>query len=228
MPPVDVPRYQKFPLGDGVNNDVMSCIAREEALFNEKTRSSPKKKVERQPSAMSTSSVTSCDMFSFPVSENVCKGWQWIACDLIGRRVRVEVPLRGHSSFHNSMEARGIFFSFLNGTVCQIKIEIEKGRCTADTESKDQRFERQGEARCQLQIIKNEYLVSLGLRNWWGTERLDYALYNPKSLHQLPLSVLCPLFHSSFWESKDVVAFMIRQVTRRLIGTLRANRDLNG
>ena len=54
--------------------------------------------------------------------------------------------------------------------------------------------------------------IYLGVRNWWGIERIDYALYSPKSLQQLPLAVLCPLSHISYWESKDVVAFMVRQV----------------
>ena len=47
---------------------------------------------------------------------------------------------------------------------------------------------------------------------WWGTKRLDYVLYCPEALHSFPTSALTPLFHSSFWESADVVAFILRQV----------------
>ena len=47
---------------------------------------------------------------------------------------------------------------------------------------------------------------------WWGTKRLDYALYCPEALQNLPHSALPYLLHSSFWESLDVVAFILRQV----------------
>lgn len=50
---------------------------------------------------------------------------------------------------------------------------------------------------------------------WWGTKRLDYVLYCPEALHSFPTSALTLLFHSSFWESTDVVAFILRQVVRQ-------------
>ncbi|KAL8576133.1 hypothetical protein ACOMHN_001483 [Nucella lapillus] len=50
---------------------------------------------------------------------------------------------------------------------------------------------------------------------WWGTKRLDYVLYCPDALHSFPSTALTPLFHSSFWESADVVAFILRQVVRQ-------------
>ena len=52
---------------------------------------------------------------------------------------------------------------------------------------------------------------------WWGTKRLDYALYSPEALHNLPPTALPFLLHASFWESLDAAAFVLRQVrvTRR-------------
>ncbi|CAG5128703.1 unnamed protein product, partial [Candidula unifasciata] len=48
-------------------------------------------------------------------------------------------------------------------------------------------------------------------RNWWGVKRVDYVLYCPEALHSFPTNALPHLFHSSFWESRDVVAFILRQ-----------------
>ncbi|KAK6475557.1 membrane-associated phosphatidylinositol transfer protein 3-like [Huso huso] len=49
---------------------------------------------------------------------------------------------------------------------------------------------------------------------WWGTKRLDYALYCPDVLTAFPTVALPHLFHASYWESTDVVAFVLRQVMR--------------
>uniref|UniRef100_A0A8C9VSF4 PITP-less RdgB-like protein n=1 Tax=Scleropages formosus TaxID=113540 RepID=A0A8C9VSF4_SCLFO len=49
---------------------------------------------------------------------------------------------------------------------------------------------------------------------WWGTKRLDYALHCPDVLTAFPTAALPPVFHSSYWESTDVVSFVLRQVMR--------------
>lgn len=49
---------------------------------------------------------------------------------------------------------------------------------------------------------------------WWGTKRIDYALYCPEVLTAFPTVALPHLFHASYWESTDVVAFILRQVMR--------------
>ncbi|XP_067910659.1 membrane-associated phosphatidylinositol transfer protein 2 isoform X4 [Heterodontus francisci] len=49
---------------------------------------------------------------------------------------------------------------------------------------------------------------------WWGTKRVDYALYCPDALTAFPTVALPHLFHASYWESTDVVSFLLRQVMR--------------
>ncbi|XP_055514091.1 LOW QUALITY PROTEIN: membrane-associated phosphatidylinositol transfer protein 3 [Leucoraja erinacea] len=49
---------------------------------------------------------------------------------------------------------------------------------------------------------------------WWGTKRIDYALYCPDALTAFPTVALPHLFHASYWESTDVLAFVLRQVMR--------------
>lgn len=50
---------------------------------------------------------------------------------------------------------------------------------------------------------------------WWGARRIDYALYCPEGLANFPTNSLPHLFHSSYWESADVIAFILRQVVMR-------------
>uniref|UniRef100_A0A8C9TTK4 Phosphatidylinositol transfer protein membrane associated 2 n=1 Tax=Scleropages formosus TaxID=113540 RepID=A0A8C9TTK4_SCLFO len=48
---------------------------------------------------------------------------------------------------------------------------------------------------------------------WWGTKRIDFALYCPDALTAFPTVALPHLFHASYWESTDVVSFLLRQVS---------------
>lgn len=41
---------------------------------------------------------------------------------------------------------------------------------------------------------------------------MDYALYCPEGLSNFPTNALPHLFHASYWESSDVIAFILRQV----------------
>ncbi|XP_044748560.1 protein retinal degeneration B isoform X4 [Coccinella septempunctata] len=47
---------------------------------------------------------------------------------------------------------------------------------------------------------------------WWGNKRMDYALYCPEGLSNFPTNALPHLFHASYWESSDVIAFILRQI----------------
>ncbi|KAF7700060.1 membrane-associated phosphatidylinositol transfer protein 3-like isoform X1 [Silurus meridionalis] len=59
---------------------------------------------------------------------------------------------------------------------------------------------------------KLSYTITNISSNWWGSKRLDYALYCPDVLTAFPTVALPQLFHASYWESTDVVAFLLRQV----------------
>ncbi|XP_064793314.1 membrane-associated phosphatidylinositol transfer protein 2-like isoform X2 [Oncorhynchus masou masou] len=56
-------------------------------------------------------------------------------------------------------------------------------------------------------------IVNIAAR-WWGTKRVDFALYCPDALTAFPTVALPHLFHASYWESTDVVSFLLRQVMR--------------
>ncbi|XP_074698178.1 membrane-associated phosphatidylinositol transfer protein 1 isoform X2 [Strix aluco] len=53
------------------------------------------------------------------------------------------------------------------------------------------------------------------LERWWGLKRIDYSLYCPDALTAFPTITLPHLFHASYWESSDVVAFILRQVMEK-------------
>nr|QDR50953.1 retinal degeneration B [Heliconius melpomene] len=63
-------------------------------------------------------------------------------------------------------------------------------------------------------LVDNIPLITMNAlqQKWWGTKRLDYALYCPEGLANFPTNALPHLFHASYWESSDVIAFILRQV----------------
>lgn len=70
---------------------------------------------------------------------------------------------------------------------------------------------------CQFLIHRNlsgvmnmASMISFTSR-WWGSKRIDYALYCPEGLSSFPTLSLPSIFHGSYWESSDVAAFIIRQ-----------------
>lgn len=58
----------------------------------------------------------------------------------------------------------------------------------------------------------NDLLHILVQQKWWGGKRMDYALYCPEGLSNFPTNALPHLFHASYWESSDVIAFILRQL----------------
>lgn len=63
-------------------------------------------------------------------------------------------------------------------------------------------------------LVDNIPLMTMNAlqQKWWGSKRLDYALYCPEGLTNFPTNALPHLFHASYWESYDVIAFILRQV----------------
>ncbi|CAF3544607.1 unnamed protein product [Rotaria sp. Silwood1] len=51
-------------------------------------------------------------------------------------------------------------------------------------------------------------------QTWWGSRRVDYIVYCPEFLMSQPAHVLPIVFHSSYWESRDVMSFILRNITR--------------
>jgi hypothetical protein len=48
----------------------------------------------------------------------------------------------------------------------------------------------------------------------WGNRRVDHELYCPPEMSSLPAMALPSILHASYWESKDVSSFILRQFLR--------------
>uniref|UniRef100_A0A674AAB0 Phosphatidylinositol transfer protein membrane associated 2 n=1 Tax=Salmo trutta TaxID=8032 RepID=A0A674AAB0_SALTR len=66
----------------------------------------------------------------------------------------------------------------------------------------------------EASITSLSHSLSLVASRWWGSKRIDFALYCPDALTAFPTVALPHLFHASYWESTDVVSFLLRQVMR--------------
>ena len=77
------------------------------------------------------------------------------------------------------------------------------------------------------EMIDNVPLTTINQlqQRWWGSKRLDYALYCPEGLSNFPSHALPHLFHASYWESSDVIAFVLRQIGRFDNATLSGSDD---
>lgn len=51
---------------------------------------------------------------------------------------------------------------------------------------------------------------------WWSTNRIDYALETAQladSFDLLPPAAFAHIMHSRYWEAKELVSFILRQVS---------------
>nr|XP_033809836.1 membrane-associated phosphatidylinositol transfer protein 2 isoform X5 [Geotrypetes seraphini] len=130
LPPFNIPRYQRFPLGDGNSALLADVVQSHGAVFMEK--SSP----------------------SSPIAAPNFRGY------------------RRASEISITSQVSGMADSYTASNIANIAAR------------------------------------------WWGTKRIDYALYCPDALTAFPTVALPHLFHASYWESTDVVSFFLRQVMR--------------
>ncbi|XP_058889047.1 membrane-associated phosphatidylinositol transfer protein 2-like isoform X9 [Acipenser ruthenus] len=159
LPPFNVPRYQRFPLGDGNS-----------ALLVETVQSNPILILESSSPLVALRSQENVTETSIPVP---VLNWQDGSCK---SPATVESP-------H--------FRGFRRASEVSIASQVS-GMADSYTASN---------------------IANIAAR-WWGTKRIDFALYCPDALTAFPTVALPHLFHASYWESTDVVSFLLRQVMR--------------
>uniref|UniRef100_A0A8B9GAT4 Membrane-associated phosphatidylinositol transfer protein 3 n=1 Tax=Amazona collaria TaxID=241587 RepID=A0A8B9GAT4_9PSIT len=140
LPPFSIPRYQRYPLGDGRSHQLGDAVHNHSALFLENSS------------------------LNIPFSQ--------------------ESPGPPNASDQ------------LQGKTRKLSLASTNSENSGSTES-----------------LPSAYLTNITAK-WWGTKRIDYALYCPDVLTAFPTVALPHLFHASYWESTDVVAFILRQVMR--------------
>ncbi|CAL8340544.1 unnamed protein product, partial [Arctogadus glacialis] len=180
LPPFSVPRYQRFPLGDGHS-----------ALLVETMQCNPHLLVEpggggglRYPEGTVTET-------SIPVP---VLNWQ-------AAQPTVDADALVHS------HCSGLLVDGLYPTSPLAGAHHLRGHRRASEAS----------LASQVSGMADSYTASniaTIASHWWGSKRMDFALYCPDALTAFPTVALPHLFHASYWESTDVVAFILRQVMR--------------
>uniref|UniRef100_A0A673AB61 PITPNM family member 3 n=1 Tax=Sphaeramia orbicularis TaxID=375764 RepID=A0A673AB61_9TELE len=93
-------------------------------------------------------------------------------------------------------------------------LEGEQGSSLHPSSETKTEGEEQGGRRASVTSVESETSICSMGHSWWGSKRLDYALYCPDVLTAFPTVALPHLFHASYWESTDVAAFVLRQLMR--------------
>ncbi|XP_061763808.1 membrane-associated phosphatidylinositol transfer protein 2-like isoform X2 [Nerophis ophidion] len=175
LPPFSVPRYQRFPLGDGLS-----------ALLVETVQSNPQLLMET------------------PVGGGASHRGQESGV----HETSIPVPVLNWPSSQHHAE-----------TDAHISVDAPCPPSTSPGVPHIRCHRRASEASLASQVsgLADSYAAS-NLANiasrWWGSKRMDYALYCPNALTAFPTVALPHLFHASYWESTDVVSFLLRQVMR--------------
>lgn len=172
LPPFNVPRYQRFPLGDGNSALLVEAVQNNPTFLME---GSPAVALQRQDGVMET---------SIPVPVLSC---QDTSTDVVQFHGAVFVENASPSSPLTAPHFRG----YRRASEISIASQVS-GMADSYTASN---------------------IANIAAK-WWGTKRIDYALYCPDALTAFPTVALPHLFHASYWESTDVVSFLLRQVMR--------------
>ncbi|XP_040272122.1 membrane-associated phosphatidylinositol transfer protein 2 isoform X5 [Bufo bufo] len=180
MPPFNIPRYQRFPLGDGNSALLVEAVQNNPILLME---GSPAVALQRQDGVMETSiavPVLSCQ-------DTSSKSATCSESDVVQFHGAVFVENASPSSPITAPHFRG----YRRASEISIASQVS-GMADSYTASN---------------------IANIAAK-WWGTKRIDYALYCPDALTAFPTVALPHLFHASYWESTDVVSFLLRQVMR--------------
>ncbi|XP_058137278.1 membrane-associated phosphatidylinositol transfer protein 2 isoform X2 [Dasypus novemcinctus] len=184
LPPFSIPRYQRYPLGDGCSALLADVLQAHSAVFQENATPSspgtaPASRGFRRASEISIASQVSGLAESYTASSAAQKAPVLLSHTPSVRRLsQLALPPPAPSTPGPRSQAR------------QPSPSLQRAPCLPDLDI--------GEVAAR----------------WWGQKRIDYALYCPDALTAFPTVALPHLFHASYWESTDVVSFLLRQVMR--------------
>ncbi|XP_028851442.1 membrane-associated phosphatidylinositol transfer protein 2-like isoform X4 [Denticeps clupeoides] len=178
LPPISVPRYQRFPLGDGNSALLVETVQSQIQLLLE---SAP-----RCPEAFSETCI--------PVP----------VLHLQDGLLRAPTPSSLESDVVQSHG--GVFVDNTSPSS-----PLTAPLCRAHRRASEASIASQVSGMADSYTATN--IANIAAR-WWGSKRLDFALYCPDALTAFPTVALPHLFHASYWESTDVVSFLLRQVMR--------------
>ncbi|NXT25553.1 PITM2 protein, partial [Syrrhaptes paradoxus] len=198
LPPFNVPRYQRFPLGDGNSAVLADVVQSHGAVFMENASlstpiSAPQFRGFRRASEISIASQVSGMADSYTASNianktkhhlNHCRGFSLLSQLALPHKSPTQTSSKSRRQHKHEIPAKG-------------------GKPKGPWSQAADRALRIPDLDIKTVAAK-----------WWGTKRIDYALYCPDALTAFPTVALPHLFHASYWESTDVVSFLLRQVMR--------------
>uniref|UniRef100_A0AAQ6AGQ8 DDHD domain-containing protein n=1 Tax=Amphiprion ocellaris TaxID=80972 RepID=A0AAQ6AGQ8_AMPOC len=181
LPPFNVPRYQRFPLGDGNSALLVETVQSNAQLLLD---SGP-------PLFLRCQETISETCIPVPVLN-----WQEGSFKATPTTMESDV-----------VQSHGGVFMDSSYPSSPVTGPLSRGQRRASEVS----------IASQVSGMADSYtatnIANIAAR-WWGTKRLDFALYCPDALTAFPTVALPHLFHASYWESTDVVSFLLRQVMR--------------
>ncbi|XP_063081595.1 membrane-associated phosphatidylinositol transfer protein 2 isoform X3 [Cavia porcellus] len=180
LPPFSIPRYQRYPLGDGSSTLLVETMQRNPELVLE---GGPPAPLPPGDSFLETS-------IPVPAPAGQDGPRQSTGCaesDTLQTHSAVFQEHTAPSSPGMAPTSRGFRRASEISIASQVSGMAES--CTASS-------------------------IAQIAAKWWGQKRIDYALYCPDALTAFPTVALPHLFHASYWESTDVVSFLLRQVMR--------------
>ncbi|XP_074154925.1 membrane-associated phosphatidylinositol transfer protein 2 isoform X6 [Sminthopsis crassicaudata] len=197
LPPFNIPRYQRFPLGDGCSTLLADVIQSHNAVFLENASPSspgtaPSFRGFRRASEVSITSQVSGMADSYTASNIANKTPPALSHTPSVRRLSL-LALPQHPP----------------ATLGPQRPRPQPGELPLS----HVRERLAGDLSPSLDRVPNLDIGEVAAK-WWGTKRIDYALYCPDALTAFPTVALPHLFHASYWESTDVVSFLLRQIMR--------------
>uniref|UniRef100_A0A672ZZZ4 Phosphatidylinositol transfer protein membrane associated 2 n=1 Tax=Sphaeramia orbicularis TaxID=375764 RepID=A0A672ZZZ4_9TELE len=181
LPPFNVPRYQRFPLGDGNSALLVETVQSNAQLLLDSGL----------PLSLRCQETISETCIPVPVLN-----WQESSLK--------PLPI---TCISDVVQSHGGVFMDSSYPSSPVTGPLSRGQRRASEVS----------IASQVSGMADSYtatnIANIAAR-WWGTKRLDFALYCPDALTAFPTVALPHLFHASYWESTDVVSFLLRQVMR--------------
>nr|XP_011760556.1 membrane-associated phosphatidylinositol transfer protein 2 isoform X8 [Macaca nemestrina] len=189
LPPFNVPRYQRYPLGDGCSTLLVETVQRNPELVLE---GGPLAPLPHGDSFLETSMPVPAPTWQdgprpgsaeSDVLQTYNAAFQEHATPSSPSTAPASRGFRRASEISIASQVSGMAESYTASSIAQTPAQSRP-------------------------------LLAVAAK-WWGQKRIDYALYCPDALTAFPTVALPHLFHASYWESTDVVSFLLRQTRRQ-------------
>ncbi|XP_035763150.1 membrane-associated phosphatidylinositol transfer protein 2-like isoform X3 [Neolamprologus brichardi] len=226
LPPFSVPRYQRFPLGDGNSALLADVVQSHGGVFMDSSYPSspvtgPLSRGQRRASEVSIASQVSGMADSYTAtnianteSNQVNQSKKYSLLSLLALSSQNKFFLKTPPTSRKETKACQAAGSSDAYVAAELDDEADCSEPLSPTGQYENYRAGLDFAISDLVSLDSQAEVDQVAARWWGTKRLDFALYCPDALTAFPTVALPHLFHASYWESTDVVSFLLRQVMR--------------